>query len=167
MMKEVTTKAKPETGQFPALLREVFASPPYNSDPRREMMLNHILAGRQATLDRILPILAYLNQEIDQMSVLDAGCGSGMGTAALTDAGFRKIVGFDLGWETIGLPLAPTRTFHPDASITFIQANGFKIPLASNSIDFCWSSFVVEHIPTPYPFFQEIFRVLAPGGIVY
>lgn len=156
-----------EDSKFTETVRSIFSKPPYTHDPRKEMMFNHLISGRASSYQRLKQLLAHFSKPVDEMTVLDAGCGSGMGCAALSDLGCKTIIGFDPGKEAIGLPIAAKRYYAPESSVSFIQASGYEIPLADNSIDFCWCSFVIEHIPDPLQFFAEIYRVLAPKSLCY
>jgi SAM-dependent methyltransferase len=156
-----------ESSDFLAKVDEIFGAPPYNSDPRKEMMYAHIVNGRSSSKTRIQQILPYLSKPASETRVLDTGCGSGMASAAFSELGFQSIFGIDLGEEPIGLPIAHLRNYGHETSVNFIQANGYCIPFSDKSFDLCWCSFVVEHIPEPDKLFREIFRVLAPNGIFY
>lgn len=129
--------------------------------------MNHLLTGRSSSRQRIQQLLPFLNRSVVETRVLDAGCGSGMATAAFSELGFKNVVGFDLGLEPIGLPIARLRRHQNQATVHFIQANGYHIPLADCSVDLCWCSFVIEHVPDPPRLLRETFRVLSPEGILY
>jgi SAM-dependent methyltransferase len=47
-----------------------------------------------------------------------------------------------------------------------IAARGERLPVADRSVDVCFSSNVVEHVPAPWRFADELVRVTRPGGLV-
>ena len=163
----MNTTNKGESQTFVNALEKIFSTTPYSTDPRKEMMFSHLQNGRDASKKRIKDVLPFIDKPITEINVLDAGCGSGMASGALSDLGFRTIIGFDLGDEPIGLPLAPLRHYADGATVSFMKANGYAVPLADGCMDFCWCGFVIEHVPDAKSFLTEIFRVLSPGGILY
>jgi SAM-dependent methyltransferase len=54
--------------------------------------------------------------------------------------------------------LAPGRT---------IAGDGNRLPLADGTVDLAFSSNVLEHVPEPGRFLDEMVRVTRPGGIIY
>ncbi len=54
--------------------------------------------------------------------------------------------------------LAPGRT---------IAGDGNRLPLPDGTVDVAFSSNVLEHIPDPARFLDEMVRVTRPGGIIY
>jgi SAM-dependent methyltransferase len=47
-----------------------------------------------------------------------------------------------------------------------IAGRGERLPIADSSVDVCFSSNVVEHVPAPWRFADELVRVTRPGGLV-
>ena len=85
--------------------------------------------------------------------VLDLGCGSGYGAAALA-ARHTPVIGLD--------------RIRPDAAnrgaVRFLRADLHGIPLAPESFDLIVSFQVIEHLEDPTPYVNAIARLLAPGG---
>jgi SAM-dependent methyltransferase len=54
--------------------------------------------------------------------------------------------------------LAPGRT---------IAGDGNRLPLADGTVDVAFSSNVLEHVPDPGRFLDEMVRVTRPGGLIY
>jgi SAM-dependent methyltransferase len=92
--------------------------------------------------------------------VLDLGCGTGYGAFFLASHGARRVSAVDLGVEGLAYGAAVYR--HP--RLVYVQADAPRLPFADASFDFVFSSQVIEHVPSPEAFLQEIRRVLAPGG---
>lgn len=45
--------------------------------------------------------------------------------------------------------------------------DGMKLPIRSSSVDICYSSNVLEHVPRPWDMADEMIRVLRPGGTAF
>lgn len=50
---------------------------------------------------------------------------------------------------------------------TTVLGSGMRLPFATGSIDVCFSSNVLEHVPDPWAMADEMVRVTAPGGTVF
>jgi len=87
----------------------------------------------------------------DRGSVLDIGCGSGRIIQDLPDA-----VGMDI--------LLPKLRFLRDRHRHLVQGTVFMLPFPTERFDVVICSEVIEHIPDHPQIFQELTRVLRPGG---
>lgn len=47
-----------------------------------------------------------------------------------------------------------------------VQGSGMALPVRTGSVDICYSSNVLEHVPRPWTMTDEMVRVTRPGGIV-
>ena len=54
----------------------------------------------------------------------------------------------------------------PDVG-TSVIGSGVRLPFASQSVDVCYSSNVLEHVALPWRMADEMVRVTRPGGVVY
>lgn len=90
--------------------------------------------------------------------VLDVGGGPGYFADAFRDAGASYVgVDPDVGeLSTRGRP-APG----------MIMASGMRLPVRTDSVDVCYSSNVLEHVPDPWLMASEMVRVTRPGGTVF
>jgi SAM-dependent methyltransferase len=90
-------------------------------------------------------------------TVLDAGAGTGVASAALVAAGARPVatdLSFDmLAWD------APARPPSAVADIRFL-------PLADGAVDDTVAAFVLNHLLDPAAGLAELRRVTRPGGAV-
>ncbi len=48
-----------------------------------------------------------------------------------------------------------------------VIGSGMQLPFADGSVDVCYSSNVLEHVPDPWQMAEEMVRVTKPGGIVF
>jgi SAM-dependent methyltransferase len=48
-----------------------------------------------------------------------------------------------------------------------VVGDGYWLPVADGSVDVCFSSNVLEHVPDPGGFLDEMIRATRPGGVVY
>lgn len=90
--------------------------------------------------------------------VVDVGGGPGYFADAFLAAGARY-----LGIE----PDAGELTARGHAAAGTLRASGLALPLADASVDLCYSSNVLEHVPAPEQMAHEMVRVTRPGGTVY
>jgi len=92
--------------------------------------------------------------------VLDLGCGRGGLVEQLTHA-LQLIVGVDPDY--LSLREHRLASFQPP----MVRVNGAssRLPLASDSFDVAFASWVLEHMEEPALDFHEIGRVLRPGGV--
>jgi SAM-dependent methyltransferase len=90
--------------------------------------------------------------------LLDFGCGTGAYRTALSNIGYR--------WTGInykdGMASQAAEEAEKDQSIVFYS--GIELPFAAEKFDAVFSLQVFEHLQHPYESFEEIARVLKPGG---
>lgn len=105
----------------------------------------------------------YVNQRLDEVIgtmaapltgslAVDLGCGSQPYRRHL--GGFARYLGIDL-------PGTPDAGEGAD-----IHADARAIPLADGVADLVLCTEVMEHVPHPHTMLADIFRVLAPGGVL-
>ena len=98
-------------------------------------------------------------------TVLDAGCGAGADAciAALHVGNTGKVVGIDCTPEMIGKARENARLSALD-NIEFHEADIANLPIADNSVDVVISNGAINLSERKDKVFQELFRVLKPGG---
>jgi dolichol-phosphate mannosyltransferase len=98
-------------------------------------------------------VLAFLDPASRQghHAVLDIGCGSGRIIQDLP-----KAIGMDI--------LLPKLRFLRNRHSRLVQGSIFALPFPANTFDAVICSEVIEHIPDDPALFQEMTRVLRPGG---
>lgn len=105
--------------------------------------------------------VAQLRQyaDLEGAVVADVGGGPGYFADALREAGARCLcVDADAG----EMRLRGGRL--PDGAIL---GSALDLPLRTGSVDVCFSSNVLEHVPDPVRMADEMVRVTRPGGVVY
>jgi hypothetical protein len=98
-----------------------------------------------------LPLLGQIPQASSSSSAakplaLDLGCGTGVHRGVLEERGYR-VLGVD--YDNAGAP---------------VWADAHRLPLVDDSVDFCLSVAVLEHLQHPVVALRELLRVLKPGA---
>ena len=100
------------------------------------------------------------------MSLLDCGCGPGSITVDLTErVAPGQVTGIDVGESSIALAreLATERKV---SNVRFEVASVYELPFPDNTFDAVFSHNMPEHLNDPAKCFQEMHRVLKPGGVI-
>jgi SAM-dependent methyltransferase len=110
-------------------------------------------------LDAEQPLVHSLLDQGPGGDALDAACGSGRQTEALTSRGYRA-VGVDQSPEMLAL----ARRKVPEAE--FRLGNLEQLPVDADSVDLALCSLALTNLPTLAPAVSELARVVRPGGRV-
>ncbi|MGZ4493074.1 MAG: class I SAM-dependent methyltransferase [Nocardioides sp.] len=104
--------------------------------------------------------VGQLSQYVDLRGVtlLDVGGGPGYFRDAFVDAGARYLA--------LDADVREVRAADREAAATVI-GSGMQLPIANGSVDVCFSSNVLEHVPNPWRMADELLRVTRPGGVVF
>jgi len=99
--------------------------------------------------------------------VVDLGCGGGMDVflAARKVGSSGRVIGIDMTAEMLERARAGQRKLEL-TNVEFRQSTIDQLPLPDNSIDCVISNCVINLVPDKLAVFQEILRVLKPGGRV-
>jgi len=109
-------------------------------------------------------VLAGLS--LEGKSVLDIGCGSGGITLHLVDKHkCGHATGFDVEQPVIHAARARAAMRGLSQHAEFVQAPPGPLPFAASSFDVVFSKDALLHVPDKEALFDEIFRVLKPGGV--
>lgn len=111
------------------------------------------------------PFKANVIQQGD--SILDIGSGSGTDLliAAFKTSYQGKVYGLDITDAMIEKAKANI-SGHGINNVSILKGNAESIPLPNNTIDVVTSNGVINLVPDKAAAFQEIFRVLKPGGYI-
>jgi len=119
---------------------------------------------------------------LQPVAILDAGCGTGDGTAELrTRFAAASIVGLDIAWAMV---VAAQRRLSSSATAersilrrwlgagadargpaAFVCADACRLPFASGGFDLVWSNLALQWIDEPRRAFAEFHRALRAGGL--
>jgi ubiquinone/menaquinone biosynthesis C-methylase UbiE len=95
------------------------------------------------------------------MTVADIGCGTGIYTGELLQAGAR-VTGVDISPEMLAIAAARTAR-HGDA-VAFLQGDAAALPFAAGSFDMVTSITAMEFFADPRACLQDMYRIVRPGG---
>jgi 2-polyprenyl-3-methyl-5-hydroxy-6-metoxy-1,4-benzoquinol methylase len=93
--------------------------------------------------------------------VLDAGCGSGYGTAALSSNG-RQVTGVDRSADAVAHALG-----EHGGCAHFVRTDVCALPFSNDSFDAVTCFEVIEHVDSPVDLIKELTRVLRPDGVLH
>ena len=98
----------------------------------------------------------FADVNLQGLSVLDAGCGTGRGAERLSQLG-ANVIAVDLGINLLQIT-------QERCSCLTAQASVLTLPFADNTFDIVFSTEVIEHTPNPIASVYEMVRVLKPNG---
>jgi len=123
---------------------------------RKEQMDPEFFYGLLAR-DTVSQLGSYA--DLDGAMIVDVGGGAGFFTEALRGAGaWVTCIDVDAGEMTSRTGLAPRGA---------VLGSALRLPLKTASVDLCFSSNVLEHVPDPLAMADEMVRVTRSGGIVF
>lgn len=96
------------------------------------------------------------NMQLENMVILDAGCGYGAFSMELAKSTSR-LVSSDLIYELTSKTVNKTKE-------SGVVSDALSLPFFDNSFDLVVTSEMVEHTPNPEEVIFELIRVLKPGG---
>jgi MPBQ/MSBQ methyltransferase len=152
--------AAQRAGRFtPFIHLGLWAAPPTPA----ELAAPQAFARAQERLNRVLLQMARL---ADGQCVVDVGCGVGgtLGTIAAAHQRMR-LLGVNLDARQLALAAAAWRA-PAHSQLTWLQADGLALPLASASVDRLLCIEAMFHFASRAGFLAEAARVLKPGGLL-
>ncbi len=101
---------------------------------------------------------------LDDLLVLDVGCGIG-GPSRMLSADYNcRVTGIDLSHEFIRTASALSELVGLQDKTEFIQASALELPFENGSFDVVWTQHVQMNISDKAKFYSEINRVLTDKG---
>jgi len=98
-------------------------------------------------------------------NALDIGCGGGRLVMKLAKSyPFSEVVGLDLSDEMLKLAMRRAASAGLSGRVKFSKGNAERIPFPDNSFDLVASTASLHHWSRPKKVFDEIARILRPGG---
>lgn len=149
-------------GHVPAVRPPSGATPP--SGLARSWRIFQAMRAEQAD-----PVAAYSLLAADTAELLaayhplagavavDVGGGPGYTAEALRAAGAAA---FTLD------PFPDELRLHGRTPVGAVVGDGLRLPLGDGTVDVVTTLNALEHVPTPWPFLEELLRACRPGGIV-
>jgi ubiquinone/menaquinone biosynthesis C-methylase UbiE len=104
---------------------------------------------------------AFARRFAQDRIVLDAGCGTGYGSAELAQSA-QRVVGVDIAPEA----LEYARSTYPLPNLEFTSASCLKLPFENQIFDIAVAFEVIEHLADYRQFLAECARVLRPDGVL-
>ena len=109
----------------------------------------------------LMTLKHFIDKPLDQLSVMDIGCGNG-GIAATLAPHFDSTIGMDVeSWPH----WVDFKERHKNLNFINMSAENISIDDASMDVIIC--NQVYEHVPNPKKLISEIERLLKPGGYCY
>ncbi len=107
-------------------------------------------------------LLKLLPKSLKGLTVLDAGCGTGIVSTLLAKRG-AKVIGLDLSSVMIDIACRETPA---KLGVEYIIGTLTRLPFAATSFDLVVSNYVLENIKALPTVFDEFYRVLKKNGSV-
>lgn len=132
----------------------------YAAQSASEQTRQRFEATRRITLD----LRAELGLPLEQLDVVDVGCGAGSQAIMWARAGHRA-QGIDISTPLIDL--ARQRAVEGQLDARFSVGSADRLPLPDASVDVVLVSELLEHLAQWQPCVDEALRILRPGGVIY
>ena len=117
---------------------------------------NPLLSLEKNAIQTLLP-------NLNQLNILDFGCGVGRGIKMMADHGAACVVGIDFSFNML---TEAKSQLHIESNSRLLQANGLFLPFVKDSFEVVLSSFVMGHIEQLGEALKEIVRVTRSGGTI-
>ena len=103
--------------------------------------------------------------QIDQLKVLEPGCGDGVVGCLLSLMG-AEVTLLDYDRTALAHSRDCARRLGVDSRVRFVQADLFSMPLPPHTFDLVWNDGVVEHFADPVKVVRAMSEMAKPGGRV-
>jgi len=117
---------------------------------------------QQEVASRVFERLDYMR--VDPRKILDVGCGTGACSRQLRDTFPKaKVAGIDIAQGMIDKAKGSQKLFN---KIDYQLADADQLPFEDNYFDLVFSSLTIQWMPELKKTFNELHRVLKPGGLI-
>lgn len=123
-----------------------------------------ILPDKNVTLEDLQSHLSryeFASELVKDKAVLDVACGSGYGSAYLSNKGAQKIVSGDISAKAI----EAAQVCYKKEGIEFFVLDATRLPFADNSFEAIVSMETIEHLEQYHDYLRECKRVLKEDGL--
>ncbi|MGB3813437.1 MAG: class I SAM-dependent methyltransferase [Shinella sp.] len=122
----------------------------------------YLSPGGPAEVDRVLSGIDLAGRD-----VLDFGCGAGGITLHIART-YRpaEIVGYDVEQPVIDRARAAAAVQGFSSIARFVSGSPGRLPFGDGEFDVVFSKDAMIHVPDKEALFEELFRVLKPGGVL-
>jgi len=105
-------------------------------------------------IDKLLPLL----NDIKGKNILDVGAGTGRIACELVNGG-AQVTALDVSEKILSV------LKKKNAKIKTVVGEAESIPFEEETFDVVVATFLIVHLKDPTKFFDEVYRVLKPGGL--
>ena len=119
-------------------------------------------AARSRKAEKIVRVLACERGDLAGVRMLEMGCGAGYMTRHFAGV-CREVVATDI--DAPALQVARRQNGAPNVFYVLMDAQSHALP--SGVFDVVVCNHVYEHVPDDRRLMDEVYRLLAPGGICY
>lgn len=117
--------------------------------------------SRSFKAEKIRWVLQTNASQLNEAVCVDVGASSGLVASQLSSL-FQHIVGVDYDQQGLLAAMPQTRQ-----RVDLLRGDGMCLPFASASVDVVICAQVYEHVAEDTRLFNEIYRILRPGGLVF
>ncbi|MEP6818875.1 MAG: bifunctional demethylmenaquinone methyltransferase/2-methoxy-6-polyprenyl-1,4-benzoquinol methylase UbiE [bacterium] len=141
-------------------VREMFATIAARYD-----LLNHLLSGNiDKRWRRLVARTLFVTLSNSEARILDVACGTGDLSLTLFERGQARITGLDFCRPM--LAIAAAKAARSGSNIGFIEGDALDLPFRDRSFEAATIAFGLRNLTSVEAGFNELLRVLKPGGRV-
>ncbi len=151
----------------PELIRLCYKLPSSRNLSSLDISVDYVLSGGQRMADTFVLFknLARQNRWYlpEHGTVLDLGCGVGLGTGYLTKS-FDKVFAVNPAWDEMVIAERVNRERFGEQMV-LVRTVGEHLPFRDDSFDLVCALDIMEHVAQPHKVLKEVERTLKPGGM--
>ena len=109
--------------------------------------------------------LFFLDKEIKDRKILDAGCGTGIFSLIFAIKGAKEVIGIDISEGSLNTGKELKKKFNSE-NLLFQMQDMLNLPFEDNTFDIVWAWGTVHHTTDPFKAMNELIRVLKEDGTI-